>query len=76
MIGASVRHLVRYSWWLAVTGITIGVNVWLIVQHGVAMAEKIEKIRSILLELDWDITGNLERLHRYEVKSRRGEMYG
>lgn len=43
MIGASVRHLVRCSWWLVVTGITIGVNVWLIVQHEVAMAEKIEK---------------------------------
>lgn len=43
MISASVRHLVQCSWWLAVTGITIGVNVWLIVQHEVAMAETIEK---------------------------------
>lgn len=43
MIGASVRHPVRCSWWLSVTGITIGVNVWLSVQHEVGMAEKIEK---------------------------------
>lgn len=33
MSRASVRHIVRCSWWLAVTGMTIGLSVWLIVWH-------------------------------------------
>src|SRR5574337_1446679 len=33
MSRASVRHIVRCSWWLAVTGMTISLSVWLIVRH-------------------------------------------